>query len=63
MHNAKICSAGLGSAKLNVLELEIGGPGISRRLDDLGETAMIEPMDWRTPLTCYLENPDHVIDT
>jgi hypothetical protein len=29
----------------------------------LDETTTIKPVDWRTPLVCYLENPGHVIDT
>jgi hypothetical protein len=62
MHNAKICSAEPSSAKLNVSKSETGGSGISRGSDDLGETTMVEPMDWRTPLIRYLENPGHVID-
>jgi hypothetical protein len=63
MHSAKICSAELGSAEQNVPELEIGGSGISRGSDDLGESVATEPIDWRTPLIRYLENPGHVIDT
>jgi hypothetical protein len=62
MHSPKIYSAGSGSAKPDVLELETGGPDISRGLDDLGETMMTEPVNWRTPLICYLENLGHVID-
>jgi hypothetical protein len=62
MHNAKICSAEPSSAKLNVSKSETGGSGISRGSDDLGETTMVEPVDWRTPLIRYLDNPDHVID-
>jgi hypothetical protein len=63
MHNTKICSVELSSAKPDALESETGGFDISRGLDDLGETVMAEPVDWRTPLICYLENPGHVIDT
>jgi hypothetical protein len=63
MHNAKICSAELSSAKSDVPKSETGGSGISRGSDDLGETMTTEPVDWRTPLICYLENPGHVIDT
>jgi hypothetical protein len=58
MHNAKIYSA-----KPDVLELETRGSGISRGSDNLGETTTAEPVDWRTPLIRYLENPGHVIDT
>jgi hypothetical protein len=63
MHNTKICSVEPSSAKPDALESETGGFDISRGLDDLGETVMAEPVDWRTPLICYLENPGHVIDT
>jgi hypothetical protein len=63
MHNAKIYSAEPSSAKPDVPESEIGGSGISRGLDDLDETTTVEPVDWRTPLIRYLENPGHVIDT
>jgi hypothetical protein len=63
MHNAKIYSAELSSAKSDVLESETRGSSISRGSDDLGETTTTEHVDWRTPLIHYLENPDHVIDT
>jgi hypothetical protein len=63
MHNAKICFAEPSSTKLDVLDSETGGSGISRGSDDLGETVVAEPMDWRTPLILYLDNPGHVIDT
>jgi hypothetical protein len=63
MHSAKNCSAEQSSVKLNVLELETGGSGISRGSYDLGKIAVTEPVDWRTPLIHYLENFSHVIDT
>jgi hypothetical protein len=63
MHNAKICFADPSSAKLDVPESETRGSSISRGLDDLDETVMVKPMDWRTPLIRYLENPGHIIDT
>jgi hypothetical protein len=63
MHNAKICSAEPSSAKLDVSKSQIGGSGIARGSDDLGETTMAEPVDWRTPPIHYLENPGHIIDT
>jgi hypothetical protein len=53
MHNAKICSTEPNSEKLDVLELETRGFSISSS-DDLGETATVEPEDWRTPLVHYL---------
>jgi hypothetical protein len=62
MHNAKICSVESSSLKLNVFELGTRGSGISCGLDDLGETTMAEPEDWRAHLVCYLENIGHVID-
>jgi hypothetical protein len=65
MHNAKICFAepSSGFAKPGVPELETGWSGISRGSDDLGETVVAEPVDWRTPLIHYLGNSGHVIDT
>jgi hypothetical protein len=63
MQNAKICSAEPSSAQPDVPKSETGGSGISRGSDNLGEIAMVEPVDWRTPLIHYLENPSHVIDT
>jgi hypothetical protein len=63
MHNAKIYYAESSSVKSDVPESETGGSDISRGLDDLGETATVEPVDWRTPLIHYLENPGHVINT
>jgi hypothetical protein len=63
MHSAKIYSAEPCSAKPDVSESETGGFRISRGSDDLGETVMAKPMDWRTPLILYLDTPSHVIDT
>jgi hypothetical protein len=63
MHSAKICSAEPSPTKLDVPDSEIGGFGISRDSDDLDETAATKPVDWRTPLILYLDNPSHVIDT
>jgi hypothetical protein len=63
MHNAKIYSAEPSSAKLDIPESETRRFGILRGSDDLGETPTAEPVDWRTPLICYLENPSHVVDT
>jgi hypothetical protein len=51
------------SAKPDVLELETGGSGICKGSNDLGKTAMVEHVDWRTPLIRYLGNPSHAIDT
>jgi hypothetical protein len=45
MHSAKICSAGPSLAKSDGLELETGGSNISRGLDDLSETMMVDPED------------------
>jgi hypothetical protein len=58
MHSAKIFSAELS----DVLELQIGGSGISRGSDDLGKIAVAKPVDWKTPLIHYLENLGHAID-
>jgi hypothetical protein len=63
MHNAKIYSAEPNLAKLDVPESKTRGSRISRGSNDLGETATVEPVDWRTPLIHYLENIVHVIDT
>jgi hypothetical protein len=63
MHRAKICSTEPSSGKLYVPESETGGSIISKGSDDLGKTATVEPVDWRTPLIRYLENLGHVIDT
>jgi hypothetical protein len=62
MHNLQINSIEPNSAKLDVSESEIGGSDISRSSDNLGETVMVEPLDWRTPLVHYLENPGHITD-
>jgi hypothetical protein len=45
MHNAKIYSAELSLAKLDVPESETGGSGIFRGLDDLSKTVTAEPVD------------------
>jgi hypothetical protein len=63
MHSAKIYFPEPSSTKLDVPDLETGGSSISRGSDDLGETVVAEPMDWRTPLILYLDNLGHVIDT
>jgi hypothetical protein len=63
MHNAKICSAETSSVKPDVPESETGGSGISKGSNDLDETAIAKPEDWRIPLVHYLENPGHVIYT
>jgi hypothetical protein len=63
MHNAKIYSAEPSLAKSDVPKSETRGSGIFRGSDNLGETTMAEPVDWRTPLIHYLENLGHVIDT
>jgi hypothetical protein len=63
MHIAKICSTEPSSTKPDVPDSEAGGSGISRGSDDLAETVAVEPMDWRTLLILYLDNPGHVIDT
>jgi hypothetical protein len=62
MHSAKIYFTEPNLAKQDVPKLEIGGTDISRGSNDLGETVVAEPMDWRTPLIRYLENPGHFID-
>jgi hypothetical protein len=53
MHNAKICSAELSSAKLNGPVSETGGSKISRILDESSETTMTNIDDWRTPVVRY----------
>jgi hypothetical protein len=63
MNSAKICSAEPSLAKSDILESETGGSGIFSGLNDLGKTAMADPVDWGTPLIRYLENPGHVINT
>jgi hypothetical protein len=63
MHNTKICSIEPSLAKSDVPKSEAVGSGIFRGSDDLGETATVELVDWRTPLIHYLENSSHVIDT
>jgi hypothetical protein len=62
MQGAEICYAELYSAKLDSPVLETGWSGIFRSSDDLGETMMTKPNDWRTPLIHYLENPGQFDD-
>jgi hypothetical protein len=38
------------------------GSRISRSLDNLGKTTMIELDDWRTPLIRYIGNSSHIAD-
>jgi hypothetical protein len=57
MHNTTICST-----KLDGLVFETGGSRISRTLDEMSKTMMVDPNDWRTPLVHYLENPIHIAD-
>jgi hypothetical protein len=63
MHSSKICSTKPNSTKSDVPDSETGGSNISRGSDNLDKIAAIEPVDWRTPLILYLDNPGHVIDT
>jgi hypothetical protein len=62
MHYAKIYSAEPSSSKPNSLVSETRGSKIFRTLDKSSEIMTADPNDWRTPLVCYLENPDHIAD-
>jgi hypothetical protein len=62
LQSVEICSAKSSSAKPDALISETRGSGISKSLNNLGETTTAEPDDWRTPLVHYLENPGHIVD-
>jgi hypothetical protein len=62
MQSATVCSAEPSSAKPDGPVSEIGGSKISRTSDESSKMTMGGPDDWRTPLVCYLENPDHIAD-
>jgi hypothetical protein len=62
MLSAKICYAEPDSAKSDGPVLETRGSKIFRNSDDLSETMMDDPDDWRTPLIRYLENSGHITD-
>jgi hypothetical protein len=62
MHRATIFFTEPSSEKPDGLISETGGSRISRNLDQLSETKMANPVDWRTPLIRYLENPSHIAD-
>jgi hypothetical protein len=62
MQSATICFAEPCSTKSDGPVSEIGGSKISRIADESSKTITADPDDWRTPLVCYLENPDHIAD-
>jgi hypothetical protein len=62
MHSTKICSAEPCSAKPDSSVSETGRFEISRTSSKSSETMTADPDDWRTPMVCYLENPDHIVD-
>jgi hypothetical protein len=55
-----VCSVTIYSAEPSSTKPD--GLGISRISHESSETTMTDPDDWRTPLVCYLENPDHTTD-
>jgi hypothetical protein len=61
MCSATICSVEPSSTKPDGPISETGGSRISRISDESSKTMTTGPDDWRTPLVCYLENPDHII--
>jgi hypothetical protein len=62
MQSVTICFAEPCSTKSDGPVSEIRGSKISRIADESSKTIMADPDDWRTPLVCYLENPDHIVD-
>jgi hypothetical protein len=62
MHSTKIYSAEPCSAKPDSSVSETGRFEISRTSGKSSETMTADPDDWRTPIVCYLENPDHIAD-
>jgi hypothetical protein len=62
MHNATICSVEPSLAKSDGPVSETGGSEISRNSNESSEIVTTDPDDWRTPLVCYLESPDHISD-
>jgi hypothetical protein len=63
MHNATIYSVEPSSAKLDGPVSKTEGSIISSNSDEPSETMMADPDHRRTPLVCYLENPDHIANT
>jgi hypothetical protein len=62
MHSATVCFAESSSAKLDGSISETEGSGIFRISGEVRKMTTIDPDDWRTPLTLYLENPGHIAD-
>jgi hypothetical protein len=60
MCSATICSAEPSSTKPDGPVSEIGGSIISKISNESSKMMMTDPDDCRTPLVCYLENPDHI---
>jgi hypothetical protein len=62
MYGVQICSADSRATKPDGPVSKTRGSKISRSSDNLGETMMTEPNDWRTPRVHYLEIPGHITD-
>jgi hypothetical protein len=62
MCSATVCSVRPTPAKSDSPVFEIGGSRIFRTSDKSSEIMTTDPNDWRTPLVCYLENPDYIAD-
>jgi hypothetical protein len=62
MCSATVCSVGSSPAKLDSPVSETGGSRIFKTSDKSSEIMTTDPNDWRTPLVCYLENPDYIAD-
>jgi hypothetical protein len=62
MQSAWIYSTEPNSVKMDGPISKTEGSRISRSLDNLGKTTMIELDDWRTPLIRYIGNSGHIAD-
>jgi hypothetical protein len=62
VHSATICTGEPSSAEPDSPVSESGGSRVSRTSDEISETTMAGPDDWRTSLVRYLENPGHITD-
>jgi hypothetical protein len=62
VHSATICTGEPSSAEPDSSVFESGGSRVSKTSDEISETTMTGPDDWRTSLVRYLENHGHITD-
>jgi hypothetical protein len=62
MHSTTIYSGEASLVKLNGPFSKTRGSKIFKNSNESSKTMTVDPVDWRTPLIRYLENPGHIVD-